>query len=342
MNPFTQVILVHFNENVENPKNVEVQNVHQPTTTSQLLGNVAASTASTLVHSIVHPNQGALMSSPARIPRQLLRDPMMGINISPRLSAGRNVRFDNAPNIQASNQLPLTPSSLLTNDPGFPDSLLNDSLLMGRLHSTELDSDGPKPNNHTISIDLDSDESMEAEAFEFINKLGEMKTLKKEKVIKKIKRKSKKDAKSVIVIDDQGSEGGLDSATLQAPPPPPPIPSALAVENLSGPPNSTPLPMDDFPAAELLSSPTDAQTSPTFSAPISMAAASDLVDIKMSIANSMVKGDISNAAVQQSTVVSTVEADPSTVIGHIVKSSAFETNSVLQQSSPPRPSSRSR
>ena len=328
---------------------MEQQNVYQPPTTNQLpepARNTVVSAISTPVqNTVAHPNQVPLVNSPARIARQLLRDPMMGINISPRLNVGRNVRFDNIQNIQTPNQLPMTPSSLLPNDPGFPDSLLNDSLLMGRLPPNELDSDGPKPGNHTISIDLDSDESIEEEAFEFINKLGEMKTLKKEKVIKKIKRKSKKDAKSVIVIDDQGSEGGIDSATANLQAPPPPDPNVLTVENLSSPPHSTPIPMDDFPAADLLSSPIYSQTSPTLSAPVSMAATADLVDIKMSIANmgnNIVKGDISTTADEQSTIRTTAEAEPSTVIGHIVKTSALEPNATIQGATPARPSSRSR
>ena len=279
-----------------------------------------------------------LMNSPARIARQLLRDPMMGINISPRIHSGRNVRFDNVQNMPPPNQILGAASNLLSSDAGFPESLLNDSFL-GRLsYPNELEAESSKPgqSNHTISIDVDSDdESIGEETFEFINKLGEMKTMKKEKVMKKMKKRSKKDAKSVIIIDDQGSEGGPDSAaglqTLPGTQPPPQGPNTLTMENPNSLPNSTPLPMEDFPATELLSSPTD--TLPPGGTTMNVAAVpSGLVDIKMSIANmgnNIVKGDIAS--------------DSSAVIGHIVKSSTPEANSSPPQDPvPPRPTSRSK
>lgn len=323
---------------------MEVANTQPPVTVNQIQDptrTIVTNTISTPVqNNVPHPNQMPLMNSPARIARQLLRDPMMGINISPRIHAGRNVRFDNVQNMPPPNQLVGAASNLLSSDAGFPESLLSDSFL-GRLYPNELEAESSKPgqqSNHTISIDVDSDESIGEETFEFINKLGEMKTMKKEKVMKKMKKRSKKDAKSVIVIDDQGSEGGPDSAaglqTLPGAQPPPQGPNTLSMENSSSLPSSTPLPMEDFPATDLLSSPTD--TLPPGSTTVNVAAVpSGLADIKMSIANmgnNIVKGDVGNLA-----------ADSSAVIGHIIKASTPEANSSPPQDSvPPRPSSRSR
>ncbi len=145
----------------------------------------------------------------------MIRDPMMGmnppinpgINISPRSSAARNPKFDTSSTLG-------TPS-ILPGDPTFPDSLLSDSFLMGtgRLYSGELDLEAthkptqPQQQQNTISIDVDTDDSLD-ETFEFTDKLGELQTMKKEKVMKKMRKRSHRDAKSVIVIDDHSSEGG--------------------------------------------------------------------------------------------------------------------------------------
>ena len=341
---------MHFKETVENSRVVEVANTQPPATINQIqepTRNIVTNTISTPVqNNVAHPNQMPLMSSPARI-AQLLRDPMMGINISPRGNSGRTIRFDNVQNMPPPNQLVGAPSNPLSSDAGFSDLLLSESIL-GRLYPNELEAEGSKPgqqSSNAISIDIDSDESIGEETigeetFEFIDKLGEMKTMKKEKVMKKMKKRSKKDAKSVIVIDDQSSEGGPDSVaslqTLSGAQPPPPGPNPFTMENPSSLPTSTPLPMEDFPATDLLSSPTDTQPLPPGSSALEVAAVqSGLVDIKMSIANmgnNIVKGDISNLA-----------AEPSTVIGHIIKTSTPEAiSSPPQDLVPPRPSSRSK
>ena len=336
---------MHFKEAVENSRVVEVANTQPPATINQIqepTRNIVTNTISAPVqNNVAHPNQMPLMSSPARI-AQLLRDPMMGINISPRMNSGRNIRFDNVQNMPPPNQLVGTTSNPLSSDAGFSDLLLSESIL-GRLYPNELEAEGSKPgqqSSNAISIDIDSDESIGEETFEFIDKLGEMKTMKKEKVMKKMKKRSKKDAKSVIVIDDQSSEGGPDSVvslqTLSGAQPPPPGPNTFTMETPSSLPTSTPLPMEDFPTADLLSSPTDSQPLPPGSSIMDIAAVqSGLVDIKMSTASmgsNIVKGDIGNLA-----------AEPSTVIGHIIKTSTPEVNSSPPQDSvPPRPSSRSK
>ncbi len=341
------MILVHFKENVSGN---EVQTVvaQSPTVAQHAAAPEATPSRNPITTSTplpsnlpAHPNQVALMTSPARVARQLLRDPMMGINISPRVNtvtasaAARNARFDSAPQNLTTAAPPLagapTTSGLLTNE--FPESLLADSLLMSRLYPNELETDAsskPGQQNTTISIDIDSDDSLGEETFEFINKLGELKTMKKEKVMKKMKR-STTDAKSVIVIDDHSSEGGPDSVqSLQAAP----GPSPLSTTTFSLTTNSAAaLPMDDFPAAELLT-PQDSQTESSISSTISMPVTAGLADIKMSIANmnstgpGTLKGDILHSV-----------TDP--VIGHIVKSSLAEANSATTES-PQRLSSRSK
>ena len=326
---------------------MEVANTQPPTTINLIqepIRSIVTNTIATPVqNNVPHPNQ-MLINSPARGVRQLLRDPMMGINISPRINSGRNIRFENVQNMPPPNQLLGAASNLLMGDAGFPESLLSDPF-PGKFYTNELMAENCKPgqsSNNTISIDIDSDGSLGEETFEFIDQLGEgeMKTMKKEKVIKKIKHRSKKDAKSVIVIDDQSSEGGPDSAaslqTLPVAQAPPHGPNTLTMENPNSLQTSTPMPMDDLPTTDLLTSPTYTQPLPLGSTTVNMAAVpSHLVDIKMSIANmgnNIVKGDMGNLA-----------AEPSAVIGHIIKTSTPEPNSSPPQDAvPPRPTSRSK
>ncbi len=352
---------MHFNEKVENARAVaaaeaqqQQQQQHTIVQQQQIIATAAAdvprnagmNVTSTplpnsaplpprlpLPNNLALPGQIPLMNSPATVARQLIRDPAMNY-ASP--TGSRNVRFSSPQGLQTVSQAPGGASStaganFLPNDPMFPESLLNDSMLMNRLCPNDMEGDASKFSHQhtTISIDIDSDESIGEEAFELFDKLGELKTMKKEKVIKKMK----KEAKSVIVIDDQSSEGGTDSVASMHHPPPGPSP--LSAETL---PNPNPNPVST--AASLpMDLPSDLLPLPASShailsqlgAPVT--AVSGIADIKMSIAG--VGGNVVNG---DSVAGDSGRTTTATVIGQIV-SAAAETPQAQAQTQ--RPASRS-